>query len=131
MKGKWLTRAVGNVYAWLMKRERKKLQKIQQNHQSKEEQKIYQKLQELYGFVKWLNTQALKTRRARKSFWRTVSSGRPLAENVLKDLIAKYADKINNKSKTMFPPKVKDTKTKNKTQENIEKLNKDMEKTNG
>lgn len=83
-----LSKIIKKLYYWVVKKENKRRIKIQKE-QSKE---TYNKLRELYSFIRWLNNN-FTNRRERKAFWRAVSKGKPILEKTLEDLMKKYKDK--------------------------------------
>ncbi len=59
----------------------------QKKQEAKRSKIVYDHLRELYSFAKYLNTDFLKNRRERKSFWIKVSRGEALLETTMERLI--------------------------------------------
>ncbi len=87
MFGKIIT----SLYKWYYNREMKKHQKKKLTEVEKKKVEFYESMQRLYGFVEWINTKGFTNRHARKSFWRDVMNGQPVLEDMIKDLMTKYA----------------------------------------
>ncbi|KKM82079.1 hypothetical protein LCGC14_1323190 [marine sediment metagenome] len=75
---------------WKIQRYMKKQAKLRKNAEAKKKIAIYKHLQELYGFVKHLNTNILPNRRAKKSFWIRINKEEGLLEKTMELLIEKY-----------------------------------------
>jgi len=81
------------LYQWHVKRTNAKKQeasKVQQLESIKQ-------LQHLYYFVKWVNTEGIKSRKERKVFWRNVENGQPVLENLIKRIIDAYENHLKEK----------------------------------
>jgi len=82
------------IITWLYQRtiikERKSQIKKNLSEREKKTQELYNHFKELSDFVRWLNQKALKNRKQRKSFWRDVSQGNRLVEDVIEKLINQY-----------------------------------------
>lgn len=75
---------------WYVGRYIRKQQKKKRKEISKKQQEFVTNLKMLYNFVKWLNTEGMTNRKQRKIFWRAVEDNKPVLENVIKQLLAKY-----------------------------------------
>lgn len=88
------------LYGWYMRRAMKKQKDTREQKQEKQRSKIYDELEQLYGFVRWLNQpNVLGNRKVRKIFWRKVADGEPVLEGIIEDLIKKYEKRPKNDTK--------------------------------
>jgi len=51
---------------------------------------FYQKLKDLYDFVKWLRLNGFKNRKERKSFFQAVIQDKPVMEELLLTILGRY-----------------------------------------
>ena len=79
---------------WYMTRTVKQQQNQQLSEQDKVKRKMYDDLQELYDFVKWLNVKGFRNRRQRKAFWKDVANGKPALEEVIARIMLRYSPKV-------------------------------------
>lgn len=93
MLGNILGKIITGSYKWYYNRETKKHQKKKLTEVEKKKVEFYENMQQLYGFVTWLNTKGFVNRHARKTFWRNVVDGQSVLEDIMTDLINKYAPK--------------------------------------
>lgn len=107
-------KVIAKLYQWSMKRAMARHQKKNMTESQKKRQEMYVHLRELYSFVRWLNTKGLGNRHQRKAFWREVREGKPVIENVLNQLLNKYAPKSEEDLK-------RETEAKKKAQEEAKK----------
>ena len=98
---------IGKIYAWSIKRAKKRITKKKKTEIELKREQFYIQLQSLYNFVLWLNTKGLKNRKEKKSFWKNVVDNQQLLPDVVKQLVDRYAPpKTEEQKVTTYPSKV-------------------------
>jgi len=102
MLGKFIIGA----YRWYSNRLQKQIVETRMTEQQRKQQEFKKHMQELYGFVQWLNTQ-FRNRHERKAFWRNVIAQHGVIETTMQNLIKQYAPPKNEKKEALNVKKTK------------------------
>lgn len=88
-----LGKLISKLYKWHTSKliGKNKVKKL--TEEQKKRRKFLEEMQRLLGFVTWLNTQGMRSRRERKMFWRNVAKGETVLEDTLQNLIKLYTKK--------------------------------------
>lgn len=111
---------------WYLKRcfeaDKKKQEKARLTQTEARRKYFHKQMQELYKFVKWLNTKGIKNRTQRKMFWKSVKNGQPIVEDAIKQIIKKYEKPIDPKKAPVQEAKLKVNKQKTPVQKKREEM---------
>lgn len=81
------------LYKFSMERKMKKKKNREVTEQEKKRKQFHHHFIQLKDFVKWLNEKGFSNRSQRKLFWKSLEKGNPVMENILNNLIKRYAPK--------------------------------------
>lgn len=88
-------KVITNLYKWHITKQQLKQRDKKIDNELVAKKDMIMKLRGLYEFAHWLNTKGIVgNRKQRKIFWNAVQEGKPVIEDVLKQLINKNLERI-------------------------------------